>query len=216
MCFCDIVNCSVMFKISFCWKKGGALSFCDSLFFPFWCRGCPKVLSCSYRENLNKVTRKWLWLNVSGEKVGTSCIFFWVDMACGSMMDMDGICYMDLEESGLWIWVILESDSESLIFGKLFGRMSMNMTWRWCGYMEVSWNGGTSKSSILIGWSILNHPFYGDLWGSPHIWRSGGHILLAKVYWMRVLQLGNGKDASFSAVRPPRTSRENPRRKWRF
>ena len=31
-------------------------------------------------------------------------------------------------------------------------------------YMEVSWNGGTPKSSILIGCSIINHPF----WGTPH------------------------------------------------
>ena len=30
----------------------------------------------------------------------------------------------------------------------------------WC-YMEVSWNGGTSKSSILIGFSIINHPAIG-------------------------------------------------------
>ena len=30
-------------------------------------------------------------------------------------------------------------------------------------HMEVSWNGGTPKSSILVGCSLINHPF----WGSP-------------------------------------------------
>ena len=29
--------------------------------------------------------------------------------------------------------------------------------------LEVSWNSGTSKSSILIGFSIINHPFGGTL-----------------------------------------------------
>ena len=32
-------------------------------------------------------------------------------------------------------------------------------------YMEVSWNGGIPRSSILIGFSLLNQPF----WGYPEI-----------------------------------------------
>ena len=37
--------------------------------------------------------------------------------------------------------------------------------------MEVSWNGGTSKSSILMGFSIINHPFWDtpSIYGNPHI-----------------------------------------------
>ena len=36
--------------------------------------------------------------------------------------------------------------------------------------MEVSWNSGTSKSSILIGFSIINHPFGGiPILGNHHI-----------------------------------------------
>ena len=40
-------------------------------------------------------------------------------------------------------------------------------------HMEVSINGGTPKSSILIGFSIINQPFWGNpivsqaFWGSP-------------------------------------------------
>ena len=34
-------------------------------------------------------------------------------------------------------------------------------------YMGVSKNRGTPKSSILIGVSIINHPF----WGYPYFWK---------------------------------------------
>ena len=36
-------------------------------------------------------------------------------------------------------------------------------------YMAVSKNRGTPKSSILIGFSIINHPFWGTILGNPHI-----------------------------------------------
>ena len=37
-------------------------------------------------------------------------------------------------------------------------------------YMGVSINGGTPKSSILIGFSLINHPFWGTLiLGNPQI-----------------------------------------------
>ena len=37
-------------------------------------------------------------------------------------------------------------------------------------YMGVSENNGTPKSSILIGFSIINHPFWGtSIFGNPHI-----------------------------------------------
>ena len=37
-------------------------------------------------------------------------------------------------------------------------------------YMGVSVNGGTPKTSILIGFSIINHPFWGTtIEGNPHI-----------------------------------------------
>ena len=36
--------------------------------------------------------------------------------------------------------------------------------------MDVSLNGGTPKSSILIGFSIINHPFWGTtIFGNTHI-----------------------------------------------
>ena len=36
--------------------------------------------------------------------------------------------------------------------------------------IDVSKNGGTPKSSSLIGFSIINHPFWGTpMFGNPHI-----------------------------------------------
>ena len=38
-------------------------------------------------------------------------------------------------------------------------------------YMGVSLNGGTPKSSILTGFSIINHPFWGTtILGNPHMY----------------------------------------------
>jgi len=37
-------------------------------------------------------------------------------------------------------------------------------------YMGVSEKGGTPKISILIGFSTINHPFWGTpIFGNPHI-----------------------------------------------
>ena len=37
-------------------------------------------------------------------------------------------------------------------------------------YMDVSENSGTPKSSILIGFSIVNHPFWGiPIFGNTHM-----------------------------------------------
>ena len=42
--------------------------------------------------------------------------------------------------------------------------------WKNVEHMDVSENSGTPKSSILIGFSILNHPFWGTLiFGNTHI-----------------------------------------------
>ena len=42
--------------------------------------------------------------------------------------------------------------------------------------MGVSENGGTPKSSILIGFSIINHPFWGTLiFGNTHI---SAHLII--------------------------------------
>ena len=39
------------------------------------------------------------------------------------------------------------------------------------GYVDVSKNSGTHKSSILIGFSIINHPFWGTpVFGNTHVY----------------------------------------------
>ena len=47
--------------------------------------------------------------------------------------------------------------------------------------MDVSKNSGNPKSSILIGFSIINHPFWGTyFWKHPYVesWRQGGRQYL--------------------------------------
>ena len=40
--------------------------------------------------------------------------------------------------------------------------------------MGVSKNSGTSKSSIFIGFSIINHPFWGNY---PYFWKHPYHLI---------------------------------------
>jgi len=42
-------------------------------------------------------------------------------------------------------------------------------------HMDVSKNSGTPKSSMLIGFSIINHPFWGTtIFGNTHITHTKG------------------------------------------
>ena len=43
-------------------------------------------------------------------------------------------------------------------------------------YLDVSENSGTPKSSILIGFSIINHPFWGTpIFGNTHLGKGSTH-----------------------------------------
>ena len=49
--------------------------------------------------------------------------------------------------------------------------------------MDVSQNSGTPKSSILIGFSIINHPFWGiHIFGNTHIWSCSFCYLQYAIY----------------------------------
>ena len=52
-------------------------------------------------------------------------------------------------------------------------------------YMDVSENNGTSKSSILIGFSIVNHPFWGF---SPYFWKQPYISVLYTKQPLQILQ----------------------------
>ena len=44
-----------------------------------------------------------------------------------------------------------------------------SLSWCFEHHLEVSWNGGTPKSSILIGFSTINNPFWATpIYGNPH------------------------------------------------
>ena len=51
------------------------------------------------------------------------------------------------------------------------------------GYVDVSENSGTPKSSILIGFSIINHPFWGTpIFGNTHVIAIGHYWTLNWIY----------------------------------
>ena len=58
------------------------------------------------------------------------------------------------------------------MFGSQASKTS-SLLWKECAflqYMGVSKNNGTPKSSILIGFAILNHPFWGTpIFGNIHM-----------------------------------------------
>ena len=87
-------------------------------------------------------------------------------------------------------------------------------------YMNVSENSGTPKSSILIGFSIINHAFWGTpIFGNIHIYQSNGYVMgvLPRSSWthrrlpapcLQVRQGGSGSHhpASVAAGLPLRFS----------
>ena len=58
--------------------------------------------------------------------------------------------------------------------------------------MDVSENSGTPKSSILIGFSIINHPFWGTpIFGNPHIWLPCSFSRVEETHFSFVRGTGN-------------------------
>ena len=50
------------------------------------------------------------------------------------------------------------------------GRIRTHMDTYWQLYVDISENSGTPKSSTLIGFSIINHPFWGTpIFGNTHV-----------------------------------------------
>ena len=84
-------------------------------------------------------------------------------------------------DQGLASWVDFHSKSTHCTYTMCFKHFIGLKVWlnsgsmvQWVGvtwkHMGVSWNGGTPKSSILMGFSIINHPFWGTpIFGNPHI-----------------------------------------------
>ena len=76
--------------------------------------------------------------------------------------------------------------------------------------MDVSLNGGTPKSSILIGFSIYTIHFWGTpILGNPHI--ISGQIIYSNFYWREPVL--NPQDFHLEPVWPGRAQAEN-HRKW--
>ena len=75
--------------------------------------------------------------------------------------------------------------------------------------MGVSKNNGTPKSSILIGFSIVNHPFGGTpIFGNTHMFVSGSVYQLRRVNWQVAILISVAIAIPFQAGR----SGKNPRK----
>ena len=66
--------------------------------------------------------------------------------------------------------------------------------------MDVSENNGTPKSSIVIGFSIIHHPFWGTtVFGNTqicanHLWKSDGHPSSGDCQWFQAPNLKKHMD----------------------
>ena len=66
-----------------------------------------------------------------------------------------------------WLTRCLQENKKRQPWNKGGGGMSREYQ---CIYVGVSKNSGTTKSSILIGFSLINHPFWGTpIFGNTHI-----------------------------------------------
>ena len=66
-------------------------------------------------------------------------------------------------------------------------------------HVDVSVNGGTPKSSILIGFSIINHPFWGTpIFGNPHVWYICLHLAASLNVGKYAASHGSSSVGSFS------------------
>ena len=81
-------------------------------------------------------------------------------------------CRVDSKEGTAWSWFVPAESTESQS-----SRAERSASWHlvtmliWDGYMGVSKNYGTPKSSILIRFSIMSHPFWGTpIFGNTHIY----------------------------------------------
>ena len=73
------------------------------------------------------------------------------------------------------VWLTHSQTPAKHMRTKIFKHLSSAwMMIEMCFYMDVSENSGTPKSSISIGFSIINHPF----WGTPNFWKQSYKFLL--------------------------------------
>ena len=121
------------------------------------------------------------WWNFSMEKIH---VFFWKE---------EDDTYYSKSFSGNLLVCVFHSSCENT-------KKSISI------YMDVSENSGTPKLSILMGFSIINHPFWGTpIFGNTHIqiWRKSVFSLLLRIGFL-VEDSHDGVVSSPSRFRVPR------------
>ena len=97
------------------------------------------------------------------------------------------------------------SESGQLVHGCLGTSIFMlrKTYWKYIKYMGVSKNNGTPKSSILIGFSIINHPFWDtSIFGHTHI-----DVYSAMAKYKALVNSCNGTFSRENSFHPCKVSR---------
>ena len=82
--------------------------------------------------------------------------------------------YTNVDQKKSWVRIYLNHAKKQMSIIRVPPPSKVKRTWNYGNYMEidvgVSKNNGTPKSSILIGFSIINHPFGGTpILGNTHV-----------------------------------------------
>ena len=104
---------------------------------------------------------------------------------CG-ISPLHSYCIPSLDHKNMGNSKALKSDGATLawgfvgsVTGWLWERERENSMAKWCKHdIDVSWNGGTPKSSILVAFSLINQP----LWDTPNL--GNPHISISQTNFL--------------------------------
>ena len=154
------------------------------VFVPACWKHIPRLVFFVFKEQQKQPRKMWPILMGCG---GFKCFLF-SSRSLGKWSNLTSIFFTLVGSTTnlWWGWckaMRLNPERRLIDLQQLFPRRNMlvNQSWicqcrahakrEWTKvYMGVSLNGGTPKSSILIGFSIINHPFWGTtIFGNTHI-----------------------------------------------
>ena len=114
-------------------------------------------------------------------------VFPWPNHGGVEDVDRDCMRLLTLDQLGFplnWTWKFLQECEKSIYRFVSCSSQQFDMKcfcflfWYLFAHMGVSENSGTPKSSILIGFSIINHPF----WGTPIFGNTPYHVTVSWQY----------------------------------
>ena len=135
----------------------------SNVWFLLWDASHPSQLPRSFCRTLpNQKTPTWMSQEVDGSMVSKRVTTSLVNGVYWGYIPLTLIFDPNFQRD------ILVNEVRNLLFQESIFRFHVKSGW-W-NHMDVSENSGTPKSSILIGCSITNHPFWGTpIFGNTHV-----------------------------------------------